>query len=93
MPALVFFSTEASQSFFGDGVLCVGGTLANANRFGRPQLAQPTGEAQWGPGLLGALGVAATTSQLHMQAIYRDGSGFCGSGVNLSNALAFELIP
>ena len=93
-PALVFFSNTTTHAFFWDGVLCVGGgTLSRTGRIERPHLASPAGEARWGPGLLSSPGMAATPGRLHLQAIYRDPFSVCGSGVNISNALEFDLIP
>jgi len=93
-PTLVFFSDTSNQAFFGDGILCAGGgSLARTGRLGRPKRASGEGEASWGPGLISSPGLATTPERLHLQAIYRDTSGPCGSGLNLSNALEFELIP
>lgn len=93
-PTLVFFSNMTSQTFSWDGILCVGGgTLSRTGRLGRPRLASSTGEVRWGPGILSSPGMASAPERLHLQAIYRDPFSVCGSGVNLSNALEFVLIP
>jgi len=94
VPTLVFFSTGETQVFFGDGTLCVGGgNLSGLGRLARARRASPGGEVTWGPGLFSTPGLSSAVGGLHLQAIYRDGSGLCGSGVNLSNALEFQPIP
>ena len=91
---LVFYSSGATQTFFGDGILCVGsGSLSGVGRLARARRASPGGEASWGPGLFSNPGLASFADRLHLQAIYRDPSGTCGAGVNLSNALEFQPIP
>jgi len=93
-PTLVFISTTENQAFFGNGLLCVGsGALSRSARLGRVRLASSAGEVRWGPGILSTPGMAATSELLYLQAIYRDPNGVCGAGINLSNALGFELIP
>lgn len=90
-PVLVFHASSVGLAFFGDGILCVGGgSLTRTGRLGAVRRASEEGEARWGPGLLGTPGMA---ERMHLQAVYRDGQGLCGSGLNLSNALEFEVLP
>jgi hypothetical protein len=94
VPVLIFYSSTPTQNFFGDGLLCVGGaTLSGLSRVGRPRRAPSGGDMRWGPGLLSASWMQATAGRLHFQAIYRDPNSFCGTSINLSNALGFDLIP
>ena len=87
-PALLFAGTAALPSLpFGAGFRCVGGTTW---RLGIRVL--NGGAASWGPGLALAQGAAATDVR-HFQVWYRDPTGGCIAGWNLSNALALTYLP
>lgn len=75
-------------STFGDGLLCVGGSL---ERLGL-HVADATGGASWGPGLAGSAGWIPG-DQRFLQVWYRNPAGPCGSGFNTSNAMAVTLVP
>jgi hypothetical protein len=93
-PTLVFYSSVATNAFFGDGILCVGGgTLASTSRLGRVQRAHSEGGANWGPGLLSGSGFQAVAGRVYVQAVYRDRNSFCGTQINLSNSLEFDVFP
>jgi len=93
-PAIVFFSNGASDAFFGDGILCIGGGgLSRMGRLGRVRMASLEGVVSWGPGLFSSTGLSSFAEGIHLQAIYRDRTGSCGAGVNLSNALEFQVLP
>ncbi|MDP6990533.1 MAG: hypothetical protein QF903_13770, partial [Planctomycetota bacterium] len=92
--ALFFYGSGRQETPFGDGLLCVGGTVLRLNppaafdAFGdlsRPlDLDAPPADA--GPGHVTAL------STWHFQLWYRDPGGG-GSGFNLSDALEFTFCP
>ena len=73
---------------FGDGLRCVGGNIC---RLGI-QNSGPFGAISVGPGLVGSsLGTACPIllgDTWYFQGWYRDPGGACGSGFNLSNAVA-----
>jgi hypothetical protein len=88
-PALLFQGSSkvngGAGNVFGDGLLCVGG---NVVRLGVRQAV--ASQADWGPGL--AHGISGPTT-VHFQVWYRNASGPCGSGWNLSNGHTIALTP
>lgn len=90
-PALLIQGSQSANGGagipLGDGLRCVGGTLV---RLGVRTAA--AGVASWGPGLSSAGGWSAGQT-LKFQTWYRNPSGPCGSGYNLSNALSVVIIP
>lgn len=92
LPALFFAGTAQAGgglgTLFGDGLLCVGGTIV------RGDVASATGgSASWGPGLAADLAWSAGDLR-YVQVWYRDpNAGPCASGFNLSNAIELTLIP
>jgi hypothetical protein len=72
---------------FGDGLRCVGGTIT---RLG--QHAASGGVATLGPGLAGHGGWSGGQT-LQFQAWYRNVSGPCGSGSNLTNGRTITFTP
>ena len=93
-PVLVFFSSGSSQAFFGDGLLCLGGSgVSGLGRLARAKRASQVGAASWGPGLFENPGVMALSGSLYLQAVYRDPESFCGTGLNLSSALSIQPLP
>lgn len=91
-PALLFYGTAWINGGdgvpFGDGLRCVGGQLV---RLGI-ESADAAGEAAWGPGLAAQEGWAAN-DHYAFQVWYRDQSGPCQTGFNLTNALDVILEP
>jgi hypothetical protein len=73
---------------FGDGLRCAGGVV---NRF-PVQSASASGAAMWGPGLASFGGWTAGMTE-NFQAWYRNRSGPCGSGYNLSSARSITFTP
>lgn len=73
---------------FGDGLLCVAGAIRRFDTLD----ASGAGSAQWGPGL-GALGGWSPGDVRDFQVWFRDPSGPCGSGFNLTNAVELTLAP
>lgn len=88
-PALLFVGdTQLVGGFgipFGDGLRCAGG---NVLRLG-VRLPNASGAASWGPGLNLAGGWLPGDTR-NFQVWYRDPSGPCGGGFNLSNGLAVQ---
>lgn len=89
---LLVGDTSASLPF-GDGHLCVGGAalrLASAP-------ANARGLAHFGVGLLGSVAAAghptSPGSSYAFQVLYRDPTGPCGGGTNLTNAVGIHLGP
>lgn len=83
----VLFQGTANQAGgagipFGDGKLCVGGSIT---RLGVVQT-DALGDAAWGPGLAGQGGWVSGQTR-YFQVWYRDVTGPCGSGVNMTNGL------
>ena len=72
---------------FGDGLRCVGSRLV---RLGA-RTPDAHGDALWGPGL-GLLGGWSAGDARYFQVFYRDANGPCGSGFNLTNALAVTFL-
>ncbi len=67
---------------FGDGLRCVeGGIVRLGVRF-----ANGVGTAQWGPGFAAQLGLSPGDTR-YFQAWYRNNTGPCGTGFNLTNGL------
>ena len=85
-PVLLFAGTNAVNGglgvAFGDGLRCAGG---NIRRLG-VRVPNAVGDASWGPGLQPA-GLWAAGDTRRFQAWYRDPSGPCGTGFNLSNGV------
>jgi hypothetical protein len=94
--AVLFMGTAAAASTFqGDGNLCLGGEL---RRIGK-QITSSAGVARFGPGLLQFapsapnFGLWSAGDTRTFQVFYRNPSGPCGSGVNLSNAVQLAMTP
>jgi len=92
-PALLFAGVNAINGgngiAFGDGLRCAGGSVV---RLG-VQIPDAGGTARWGPGL-GALGGWNAGDTRYFQSWYRDPTvGPCGTGFNLSHALAATFEP
>jgi hypothetical protein len=92
---LFFYGSTASQTPFGDGFRCVGGSIS---RLGPPQQANSQGAtmrvvnylappANSGSGLIGA------GSTRRFQYWYRNVGGPGGTGFNLSDALVLDFKP
>jgi hypothetical protein len=95
---LVYMGPAQAQAPFGDGLRCIGpGTLG----FFRFPVAQADGSGSFmlGPGLVAAStslpfgGQIQPGSTWNFQCWYRDPSGPCGSGFNLSNAVSVFFEP
>jgi hypothetical protein len=92
VPALCFSgATQANGGIgtsFGDGILCVaGGILRHDVRF-----TDGNGMATWGPGFAAANGWVSGTTR-NFQIWYRDPTGPCGSGFNVSNGVQVNFLP
>lgn len=90
-PALLFQgdgTTPGGGLPFGDGLRCVGGGI---RRLGL-RASDPTGSATWGPGLAG-LGAWSAGSTQYFQVWYRDPSGPCAVGFNLSHGVEVSFLP
>ncbi|MCK6445647.1 MAG: hypothetical protein L6Q99_04580 [Planctomycetes bacterium] len=73
---------------FGDGLLVAGGATKRI----QPQSACPNGAQTWGSGLrsIGLWGAGQTRT---FQVWYRNPTGPCGGGYNLTNAVAVTFVP
>ena len=88
-PGLLFSGTMAlAGTPFGDGLRCAGG----ATRRHGLRTTDGTGTATWGPGLTSTFAPGAGQS-VYVQIWYRDPSGPCGAGFNLSPGLQVVLAP
>ena len=95
---LFFMGAGTTAVPLGDGQRCVAAGAGGLFRF--PVLfSGPTGSFEQGPGIVAfshasfpGAGHIAAGQTWNFQAWYRDGGG-CGSGVNLSNALALTFTP
>lgn len=96
--ALVFMGAGRTQLPFGDGLRCVSAGGAGLFRF--PIQSTAAGDLSLGPGIVAeaaarfpAAGWIQAGDRWHFQCWYRDPAGPCGSGFNLTSALAvrFEL--
>ena len=93
-PVLLFMGAGTTRSLFGDGLLAVAAGDAGLFRFAARQ-AGVDGTLVVGPGLV-AISRASFPAEGHLlaggtwnfQGWYRDPDGPCGTGFNLSNALA-----
>jgi hypothetical protein len=90
-PSLLFAGTQTvnggNGSNLGDGLLCAGGMITRIS----VRISSATGDADWGPGILGAQGWGAGLDR-QFQVWYRDTSGGpCGSQSNLSNGLLLHV--
>jgi hypothetical protein len=94
-PALLFVGNDLLPAAspgdgiaFGDGLRCAGN---NVRRLG---VMVPTalGQTTWGPGLNAAGGWGAGDTR-HLQGWYRNPTGPCGSGFNLTNAISVTFAP
>lgn len=95
----IFIAAQGHQSMpFADGRLCVGGPGYKTVRYTAPTLVPATGALRLGPGLVALsnsnhvglpaiVGIDAGESWF-FQTYYRDAAGPCGTGANLSNAVA-----
>ncbi|MCB9915299.1 MAG: hypothetical protein H6828_09135 [Planctomycetes bacterium] len=87
---IVYFGNNAIGPFpFGDGLRCVGGGVI---RFA-PKNSGTAGTISYGPGLIGGGAPWAPFQTVRFQGWYRDPSGPCGNGFNLSNALSVIFTP
>jgi hypothetical protein len=73
---------------FRDGLLCIAGAIQRLEI----TAANPQGHAAFGPGLA-AKGTWQGGSTVYFQTWYRDPSGPCATGSNLTNALAVTFVP
>ncbi|MCC6407352.1 MAG: hypothetical protein IT453_09310 [Planctomycetes bacterium] len=73
---------------FGDGLLCVSGTIKRL----AVKSSSASGTASFGPGL-GAAGLWTAGQTRRFQAWYRDPTGPCSHGTNLSNAYELTFVP
>lgn len=73
---------------FGDGLLVVGGTTKRIH----PQNACANGVQSWGSGLR-SIGLWNAGDTRTFQVWYRDPTGPCGGGFNLTNAVAVTFVP
>ena len=91
-PALLFAGINAINQgdgvAFGDGLRCAGGAI---ERLG-VRVPDDCGHASWGPGLVGQGGWGAGDRR-RFQIWYRDPSGPCASGFNLTNGLDARFTP
>ncbi|MFT7484513.1 MAG: hypothetical protein ACI9F9_000353 [Candidatus Paceibacteria bacterium] len=85
--ALLFVGNQhlngGSGVFFGDGLRCAGGPL---QRLGI-RIADSSGNATWGPGLLSNASWANVGSTSSLQIWSQDSNGPCGAGYNTSHGL------
>jgi len=73
---------------FGDGLRCAGANVVRLS----VQIADPSGNASWGPGLALQGGWQAG-DQSHFQVWYRDPTGSpCGAGLNTTNGIAVRWV-
>lgn len=87
-PALLFTGDADIELLFGDGRLCTGGTQKRLDIV----TADGAGDASYGPGL--AAGASFDVGdEPRLQVWYRDPQGPCGSGFNLTNAVALSYGP
>lgn len=84
---LVVGDQASSVSTFGDGLLCVGGSL---KRLGLRSIDE-RGEAGWSS--VGAKAGWSAGDVRYLQAWYRDPAGRCGQGFSTTNALEVHLTP
>jgi hypothetical protein len=95
---LTFMGGHAANLPFSDGRLCVSGGEAGVFRY-PPLSSGPFGSTQLGPGIVAGSqafppdGHVEPGSTWHFQTWYRDPSGPCGSGTNLSNAARVTFRP
>jgi len=90
-PALLFAGDVPVASgalVLGDGLRCAGG---NVQRLG-VRVPPGSGSASWGPGLV-AQGAWSAGETRYLQVWYRDSSGPCGAGFNVSSGVEVRLIP
>lgn len=73
---------------FGDGLLVVGGATKRI----QPQSACPNGVQTWGSGLRSS-GLWSAGQTRTFQVWYRNPTGPCGGGYNLTNAVAVTFVP
>ena len=96
---LLYMGAATAQSPFGDGLRCVDAGGGEFYRFPIVD-AGMQGAIELGPGIVAyshatfpASGHIAAGQTWFFQGWFRDPSGFCGSGFNLSNALAVTFEP
>jgi hypothetical protein len=91
--AILAIGTQSVAMPFGDGRLCVWGNVVHASA----EVTSARGQIDWKPGiasLAAALGAPIQPGEpRHFQLFYRDPSGPCGSGVNLTNAVRVDFKP
>jgi hypothetical protein len=90
--ALWVQSSTSTSAVFGNGRICIGGTVT---RLGRKS-ASASGAAVFpGPGDAPlSVGVAATPFSIrYYQVVYRDAAGFCGQAFNLTNGFQVAWTP
>ncbi len=84
---------------FGDGRRCVAPGLSGLHRLNPPALSGPDGFLIHGPGIVAetasfpGLGAIQAGGTYYFQAWYRDPTGPCGSGFNLSSAMGVTFTP
>jgi hypothetical protein len=95
---LVYMGPAQAQAPFGDGLRCVGPGTLGFYRFPVKQ-ADGTGSFMLGPGLAALSGSLPPGGQIqpgstwNFQCWYRDPTGPCGSGFNLSNGVSVLFEP
>lgn len=91
-PALLFFGTNrvagGAGLIFGDGLRCAGGPIQRL----AVQVTSVAGSATWGPGIAGANGLGAGDVR-DFQLWFRDPSGPCSTGFNLTNGVEVLFAP
>ncbi len=98
-PGVLFMGAAPAQAPFGDGQRCVATGGVGVFRY-PPFAADVAGAFRSGPGLVSlaaarfpAAGQLTPGSTWFFQALYRDPTGPCGSGVNLTNGLELQFAP
>lgn len=90
VPAIFFGGTfPVGPLPFGDGLRCAGG---NIRRITPPMLTTATGTLSTGPGIAAANGFVPFESWI-FQCWYRDPSGPCGNGFNLTHSYSVTFTP
>ncbi|MBI4882653.1 MAG: hypothetical protein HY826_01205 [Actinobacteria bacterium] len=96
---IFFMGGWATSTPFGDGQLCISSGGMGLHRFKPVQSTGAGGLITVGPGIVAQslsnppLGQIAPGQSWHFQAWYRNNSGPCGNGTNLSSALRVVFVP
>ena len=87
----IYFSgtTAVGPLFFGDGLRCAGPTI---KRLTPPTLTSIAGTLSLGPGIASANGILPFTTR-HFQCWYRDVTGPCATGFNITNSYTVNFTP